>query len=82
MQQLKTDVNDFYNKIKKYLAIVEKTLRDMIPKAIKLYIIDQLKEYIRDEMPPALYDSSQVNLVSTEADDSMTPTPSNTYLIS
>lgn len=54
----------------------------MIPKAIKLYIIDQLKEYIRDEMPPALYDSSQVNLVSTEANDSMTPVPGNTYLIS
>lgn len=45
------------------MNIVRKTARDMVPKAIKLYIIDELKDYIHTELAPSLFDPS-VNLVS------------------
>lgn len=43
-------VNEVYEKIDSYLAIVRKTTRDMVPKAITLYIIKELKDFIENRL--------------------------------
>lgn len=47
------------------MDIVRKTARDMVPKAIKLYIIDEVKKYIDTELMPSFFDKN-VNLVSIQ----------------
>lgn len=48
--KVREEIDDLYGKINKYMAIVKKTTRDMVPKAIKLYIIDELKRFIDDDL--------------------------------
>lgn len=55
--KLNNDVDVIYERVDKYLKIVRKTQCDMIPKAIKLYIIDELQNYIETELPSILIDS-------------------------
>lgn len=43
-------VDDIYEKIDSYMGIVKKTTRDMIPKAITLYIVKELQNYIKDNL--------------------------------
>lgn len=62
--QVSAEVDDVFRKIRKYMTIVRKTARDMVPKAIKLYIIDDLKDFIHTELAPSLLDPSE-NLVSS-----------------
>lgn len=47
---LNAEVNDIYEKIDSYTRIVRKTARDMIPKAITLYIIKELINYINKDL--------------------------------
>lgn len=44
------EIDDLHGKINKYTAIVKKTARDMVPKAIKLYIIDELERFIKNDL--------------------------------
>lgn len=44
------EIDDMYGKIKKYMAIMKKTARDMVPKAIQLYIIDELTRFIKNDL--------------------------------
>lgn len=59
------EVDAIYEKIESYMRIVKKTARDMVPKAITLYIINQLKDYINDELLKVLLALSDGDLVST-----------------
>lgn len=61
--KLKRDVSECHEKVVKYMTIVKKTARDMVPKAIKLYIIDNLKDYIQKDLAPTLLDP-EIDLVS------------------
>lgn len=45
--KIKRDVSECHEKVTKYMAIVKKTARDMVPKAIKVYIIGNLQKYIQ-----------------------------------
>lgn len=62
--KFKRDVSECHEKVVKYMAIVKKTLRDMVPKAIKRYIIDNLNDYIQKDLAPMLLDP-EVNKVSS-----------------
>lgn len=44
------EVGLIYEKIDSYLRIVKKTIRDMVPKAITLYIIKELQDYINNKL--------------------------------
>lgn len=44
------EVHDISEKIESYLNIVKKTTRDMVPKAVTLYIINELKAFIDTEL--------------------------------
>lgn len=44
------DVLDIYHKINTYMNIVKTTIRDMVPKAITLYIIRHLEKYISTDL--------------------------------
>lgn len=59
------EVDAIYEKIESYMRIVKKTARDMVPKAITLYVINQLKDYINDELLKVLLDLSDGDFVST-----------------
>lgn len=63
MTKAARDVNECHEKVTKYMSIVKKTACDMVPKAIKLYIIDNLKEYIQNDLQPTLLDL-ELDLVS------------------
>lgn len=52
--KFKQDVSECYEKVIEYMEIVKKTSRDMVPKAIKLYIIDDLKDFIQNDLAPGL----------------------------
>lgn len=56
--------DEILKSIKNYLEIVKKSQLDMVPKAIKLYIIDELEYYIESELPPILFDPN-ANYVSS-----------------
>lgn len=57
------DVSECHEKVIKYMEIVKKTARDMVPKAIKLYVIDNLKAFIENDLQPKLL-VPEVDLVS------------------
>lgn len=59
----KRDVSECFEKVSKYMAIVRKNACDMVPKAIKLYIIDDLKNFIQTDLQPELQ-GPDVDLVS------------------
>lgn len=44
------DVFDIHDKIDSYMRIVKKTVRDMFPKAVTLYIIGELEKYITTDL--------------------------------
>ncbi|XP_055296155.1 dynamin-like isoform X2 [Sitodiplosis mosellana] len=47
---LNRTVGDIYEKIDSYMRIVKKTTRDMVPKAITLYVVKELQDYINDKI--------------------------------
>lgn len=59
---LDSNVEYIYRQIEQYMDIVRRTARDMVPKAIKLYIIDELKDFFLKELLPSLLVNE--NLVS------------------
>lgn len=44
------DVEDIYEKVGSYMRIVKKTACDMVPKAITLFIIRNLQEFIQNDL--------------------------------
>lgn len=44
------DVEDIYEKIGSYMRIVKKTMCDMVPKAITLFIIRRLQAFIQKDL--------------------------------
>lgn len=65
-EKARIEIEDIYGKIFKYMAIVKKTVRDMVPKAIKLYIIDELIIFIENDLQPSLYHPVEKLVSSTE----------------
>lgn len=59
------DIFDIYGKIDSYMRIVKKTVRDMVPKAITLYIIRELEKYINTELLMVILNVPNDNYVST-----------------
>lgn len=58
------DVDIIYKKIESYLRIVKKTACDMVPKAIMLYIIKRLQDYINNQLLMVLLDLPDDDFVS------------------
>lgn len=61
---LKNDVEVIRKKIESYMRIVKKTTRDMIPKAMTLYIIEELRSYIKNDLLLKLITISDDDYVS------------------
>lgn len=62
-RKLNNEVDYVHEQIKAYMAIVKRTARDMVPKAVKLYIIDELKNFIHTKLLTSLTYPTE-NLVS------------------
>lgn len=60
------EIDDLYRKIIKYLAIVKKTARDMVPKAIKLYIVDELKRFIDNDLEKLVQNDKLVSITVSQ----------------
>lgn len=58
------DIFDIYDKVYAYMRIVNKTVRDMIPKAITLLIIRELEKYINTELLMVILNVPNDNYVS------------------
>lgn len=58
------DIFDIYDKVNAYMRIVNKTVRDMIPKAITLLIIRELEKYINTELLMVILNVPNDNYVS------------------
>lgn len=65
----KEDVRDISEKIESYLNIVNKTTRDMVPKAITLYIIEELKAFIDKELLSLIFNDSIDHYVCFSTDN-------------
>ena len=65
---IKRTVNDIYEKVDSYMRIVRKTTRDMVPKAITLYIIKELQDYINDKILMDFLDLSNDEYVSIQGE--------------
>lgn len=63
---IKRTVNDIYERVDSYMRIVRKTTRDMVPKAITLYIIKELQDYINDKILMDFLDLSNDEYVSIQ----------------
>lgn len=44
------DIEDIFEKIGSYMRIVKKTMCDMVPKAITLFIIRKLQQFIQKDL--------------------------------
>lgn len=44
------DIEDIFEKIVSYMRIVKKTMCDMVPKAITLFIIRKLQQFIQKDL--------------------------------
>lgn len=58
------DVQDIYKKVNSYMNIVKKTIRDMVPKAMTLYIINNLEKFINTELLMQILDAPKNGYVS------------------
>lgn len=58
------DIFDIHDKVNAYMRIVNKTVRDMIPKAITLLIIRELEKYINTELLMVILNVPNDNYVS------------------
>lgn len=73
-------IDDVYDKFNKYMVIVKKTACDMVPKAIKWYIIDELNKFIITDLKPSLYYPNE-KLVSSTISASITKFRTNVDFI-
>lgn len=64
---IKRTVKVIYEKVDSYMRIVRKTTRDMVPKAITLYIIKELQDYINDKILMDFLDHSNDEYVSIQS---------------
>lgn len=56
----KQEIDIILTMVESYLKIVSKTLRDMAPKYITLFLIKQTQKFIRNEIPVALLADDRV----------------------
>lgn len=59
-------VRDISEKIDSYMRIVRKTTRDMVPKAITLYVINELEAFIDRELLALIFTDSNDEYVSIQ----------------
>lgn len=59
-------VRDISEKIDSYMCIVRKTTRDMVPKAITLYVINELEAFIDRELLALIFTDSNDEYVSIQ----------------
>lgn len=57
-------VDGIFKKVDSYMRIVRKTTRDMVPKAITLFVINELQNYINDTLLLEFMDLSIEEYVS------------------
>lgn len=64
-------IKDIYRHIDAYIRIVQKTLHDMVPKAITHYIIHDLFKFINEDLFKPIYQSSKEEYVSISINQSI-----------
>jgi len=67
--QMERQVETIRNLVDSYLKIIHKTHRDMVPKAIMHIVINQLKEYAKNELLACLYAVGDSENLMKESDD-------------
>nr|CAB3239213.1 dynamin-1 [Phallusia mammillata] len=67
--QLERQVETIRNLVDSYMAIVNKTIRDLVPKIIMNIMINQTKEFISTEVLAHLYSSGNANNLMEESAD-------------
>nr|XP_039270525.1 dynamin-1-like isoform X4 [Styela clava] len=65
--QLERKVETIRNLVDSYMAIVSKTIRDLVPKIIMSIMINQTKEFITSEVLAHLYQSGNQNTMMEES---------------
>uniref|UniRef100_A0A914W0Q0 Dynamin n=1 Tax=Plectus sambesii TaxID=2011161 RepID=A0A914W0Q0_9BILA len=65
--QLERQVETIRNLVDSYMRIVTKTIRDLVPKAIMHLIVNEINEFIRDELLANLYQSGDQDSLMEES---------------
>ncbi|CAF1027180.1 unnamed protein product, partial [Brachionus calyciflorus] len=65
--QLEREVETIRNLVDSYMKIVNKTTRDMVPKLIMFLIINNLREYFKNEIIAQIYSSTDQNTLMEES---------------
>ncbi|XP_075889256.1 dynamin-2 isoform X2 [Nelusetta ayraudi] len=67
--QLERQVETIRNLVDSYIGIINKTIRDLMPKTIMYLMIKNAKDFIHSELPAYLYSSGDQNSLMEESAD-------------
>ncbi|KAM7540128.1 hypothetical protein Aperf_G00000032930 [Anoplocephala perfoliata] len=65
--QLQRQVEVIHNLVESYLKIVHKTQRDLVPKMIMHIIVNEMKEFLKSELLPNLYQAGDIQVLMSES---------------
>lgn len=65
--QLERQVETIRNLVDSYMKIINKTTRDLVPKIIMHFIINNVKEFIKNEIIAYIYSSGDQNSLMEES---------------
>nr|CDS33423.1 dynamin 1 [Hymenolepis microstoma] len=65
--QLQRQVEVIHNLVDSYLKIVHKTQRDLVPKMLMYIIVNEMKEFLKSELLPNLYQAGDIQVLMSES---------------
>ncbi|KAM3177978.1 hypothetical protein ACTXT7_003469 [Hymenolepis weldensis] len=65
--QLQRQIEVIHNLVDSYLKIVHKTQRDLVPKMIMYIIVNEMKEFLKSELLPNLYQAGDIQVLMSES---------------
>ena len=68
--QLERQVETIRNLVESYTGIVNKTIRDLVPKTVMFMMVNRMKDYIQTDLLPMIYASGNQDSLMEESTES------------
>ena len=68
--QLERQVETIRNLVESYTSIVNKTIRDLVPKTVMFMMVNRMKDYIQTDLLPMIYASGHQDSLMEESTES------------
>ena len=68
--QLERQVETIRNLVESYTGIINKTIRDLVPKTVMFMMVNRMKDYIQADLLPMIYASGNQDSLMEESTES------------